>query len=70
MYRQLETDKMVIDEYSNCTSAIFVRRHPLEQASRTLAAQRDALLPKLVSGKVGVGLRCSESISRTGNPKL
>ncbi len=32
--------------------AIFSRRNRLEQESRDLAAQRDTLLPGLVSGKV------------------
>lgn len=35
--------------------ALFSRRHRLEQESRYLAAQRDALLPRLVSGEIKVG---------------
>ena len=31
------------------------RRNRLEEQSRALVAQRDALLPKLLSGEVGVG---------------
>ena len=54
MNRQLVPDKQVIDEFSHYASAIFTRQHRLEKESRTLAAQRDALLPKLISGELRV----------------
>ncbi|MCY4529163.1 MAG: restriction endonuclease subunit S [Chloroflexi bacterium] len=55
MNQQLIPDKRVLAEFNDYTSAIFSRRHRLEQESRDLAAQRDALLPGLVSGEVKVG---------------
>ena len=54
MNRQLVPDRLVIEEFNHYTSAIFTRRHSLEEESRTLAALRDALLPKLVSGELRV----------------
>ena len=55
MSRQLAPDKLVVDRFNEYASDIFSRRHRLEEESRELVAQRDALLPKLVSGEVGVG---------------
>ena len=54
MNRQLTPDKMMLDAFSGYAATIFERRHRLEEESRTLAAQRDALLPRLVSGEVEV----------------
>ena len=54
MNRQLVPDKMVMDEFINYANIIFARRHGLEEESRTLAAQRDALLPQLISGELRV----------------
>ena len=54
MNRQLVPNKLVIEEFNHYASAIFTRRHSLEEESRTLAALRDALLPKLVSGELRV----------------
>ena len=54
MNRQLVPDKQVIDEFNHYASEIFTRRHSLEEESRTLAALRDTLLPKLVSGELRV----------------
>ena len=54
MNRQLVPDKPAVDEFQDCVKAIFTRRHSLAEESRSLAAQRDALLPKLVSGEVNV----------------
>ena len=54
MNRQIVPDKMVMNEFINYANIIFTRRHGLEAESRTLAAQRDALLPKLVSGDLRV----------------
>ena len=52
MNRQLVPDKMVLDAFSDYAATIFERRHRLEEESRALAAQWDALLPRLVSGEV------------------
>ena len=52
MNRQLVPDKLVVDKFNDYASAIFFRRRCLEEESRSLSAQRDALLPKLVSGEV------------------
>ncbi len=54
MNRQLVPDKQVIDEFNHYAIEIFTRRHRLEEESRTLAALRDALLPKLMSGELWV----------------
>ena len=54
MNRQLVPDKTVVDEFNDNVGAIFSRRHDLEEEARALAAQRDALLPKLVSGELRV----------------
>ena len=54
MNRQLVPDKQEVDQFNHYASAIFTRRHSLEEESRTLAALRDTLLPKLVSGEVRV----------------
>ena len=52
MNKQLVPDKQVLTEFNDYTAAIFSRRHRLEHESRDLAAQRDALLPGLVSGEI------------------
>lgn len=54
MNRQIVPDKMVMNEFINYANIIFTRRHGLEEESRILAAQRDALLPKLISGELRV----------------
>ena len=54
MNRQLVPDKALLDEFSRVASTYFERRHQLEEESRTLARQRDVLLPKLVSGELPV----------------
>ena len=56
MNMQLVPDKRVLDEFNDYANATFTRRHRVEQESRTLAVQRDGLLPKLVSG----GCVCEE----------
>ena len=61
MNRQLVPDKQVIDEFNHYASEIFTRRHSLEEESRTLAALRDTLLPKLISGEMRVNTRDEES---------
>ena len=54
MNRQLVPDIMTLDAFSDYATTIFARCHSLEEESRALAAQRDALLPRLVSGELGV----------------
>ena len=41
----------VIEAFEGSASGLFQRSLTLHKESRTLAAQRDALLPKLVSGR-------------------
>ena len=55
MNRQLVPGKYLVAKFDDYASAIFSRCHHRKEESRTLAAQRDALLPGLVSGDVGVG---------------
>ena len=55
MNRQIIPDKMVIDAFNLYVAAIFARRHRLDEESRSLSAQRDALLPGLVGGEVVSG---------------
>ena len=45
---------MVMDEFSNCTNIIFVRRYLLQEESRSIGDLRDTLLPKLLSGEVRI----------------
>ena len=54
MNRQLVPNQLIVDEFNDYVGAIFSRRHGLEEESRVLAAQRDVLLPRLVSGEVRV----------------
>ena len=61
MNKQLVPDRMIMDAFSHHIAPIFDRHHRLEEQSRALAAQRDALLPRLVSGELrGVGLGRSQ----------
>ena len=55
MNLQLVPDRLIVDEFNDNAAAIFSRRHKLEEESRALDSQRDALLPKLVSGEVRMG---------------
>ena len=52
MNLQLVPDRLIVDEFNDNAAAIFSRRHKLEEESRALDSQRDALLPKLVSGEI------------------
>ena len=54
MNRQLVPDRLIVGEFNNYPGTIFTRRHKLEEESRVLAAKRDELLPKPVSGVVDV----------------
>ena len=55
MNKQFVPDKLILDEFNTRASDFFKRRFALEEESRALVAQRDALLPPLVSGDVRVG---------------
>lgn len=50
MNDQIVPDETVLAAFGERASELFRRRHCLETEFRTLAAQRDALLPRLVSG--------------------
>ena len=52
MNRQLVPDERVVARFNDHAGAIFSRRHRLAVESQTLAEQREALLPKLVSGEL------------------
>ena len=54
MNRQVVPEKLVVEEFNDYANRIFSRCHQLEEESRELTAQRDVLLPKLVSGEVRV----------------
>ena len=55
MNKQVVPGRKLMDVFSSYFKPIYARRHCLEEESRQLAAQRDALLPKLVSGEARVG---------------
>ena len=44
----------VCSEFERCVSPLFVRMRQNTDESKTLAASRDALLPKLLSGELRV----------------
>ncbi len=48
-------DGMIVESFNDYAKPLFTRRHRLEEETRTLAALRDTLLPKLVSGELRVG---------------
>ncbi len=54
MNKQLVPDKQGIDEFNRHVSEIFTSRYRLDVESCTLAALRDTLLPKLISGELRV----------------
>ena len=54
MNRQLLPDTILLSAFDRHVSPIFARRGQLGEESRALAAQRDALLPRLVSGELRV----------------
>ena len=54
MNKLLTPDDMTIESFNDYAKTLFARRHRLEEESRTLAALRDTLLPKLISGEVRV----------------
>lgn len=65
MSRQIVPDKRVVDEFGNCINTIFKRRYHIEEESRSLAVQRDVLLPKLISGE----LHTSQLVYEKSTPK-
>ena len=50
MNLQVVPDRTVVEEFDNYVESIFTRRHDLEEESRQLSAQRDVLLPRLMTG--------------------
>ena len=52
MNKQSLPDETLMDAFDSNVAMLFARRHRLEEDCRALAAQRDALLPKLVSGEL------------------
>ena len=54
MNKLLVPGKHLVAEFDDYASAIFSRCHHLEGESRTLAAQRDSLLPRLVGGELSL----------------
>ena len=52
MNKQLLPDQRVLAEFEEYTRVNFTHRRILEEESRALSAQRDALLPGLVSGQI------------------
>ena len=52
MNQQLVPGKGVLAEFNAYAGAIFSRQHQLEKECHSLATQRDALLPRLVSGQI------------------
>ena len=54
MNKQLIPDDKAITSFNDYAETLFARRHRLEEETRALAALRDTLLPKLVSGEVRV----------------
>ncbi len=55
MNQQLVPDLQLITIFNDYATFIFSLHHRLAEESRTIAAQQDTLLPKLVSGEVQVG---------------
>lgn len=54
MNKQIVPDTLVVDEFNDCVGTIFLRCRILEEEAWTLVAQRDVLLPKLVSGELRI----------------
>ena len=54
MNLQLTPPPPATQEFDNVANRLFIRSHSLELECQALAAQRDALLPKLVSGEIRV----------------
>ena len=54
MNKQLLPGEQVLAEFEKSVRVNFTHRRSLEEQSRTLAAQRDAALPRLVGGELVV----------------
>ena len=54
MNTQVLPDDTMVGVFNDYVETLFARRQSLDEESRTLAALRDTLLPRLVSGEVGV----------------
>ena len=54
MNRQILPSKQVVYAFNDYASSIFSHRRHLDEECHSLVAQRDALLPKLVSGELSV----------------
>ena len=67
MSKQLLPEKRVLAEFNVYASSVFSRCHRLEKESGALAAQRDTLLPTLVSGDVRVAIGQPHRYPRGGN---
>ena len=52
--KQVTPPTPLVVRFGEQVQSLFTRRHSLEEESRTLAAMRDALLPKLISGEIRV----------------
>ena len=63
MNNQLVPDRRVLVAFGEQLGVFSRRRHYLDAESRSLAAERDAILPKLVSGDLRVVKNCQEKIS-------
>ena len=57
MNKQVVPNGLIVDKFNDCAGAIFRSCHHLKKESSTLAAQRDGLLPRLISGKLRVTQR-------------
>ena len=55
MNKLLIPDDMTTESFNDYAKTLFARRYQLEEEARTLAALRDTLLPKLISGELRVG---------------
>ena len=64
MNRQLLPDNRVAAEFNIYASDIFLCRHHLDEESRILTTQRDALLPGLISGKVKLAGMCQAGLPK------
>ena len=57
MNRMLVPANALTDRYDEYAKTLFVRRNHLQEESRALAALRDTLLPKLISGELRTNCR-------------
>ena len=55
MSQQVVPDRMTVEAFGKHAAAIFAGCHHLEEESRSLVAQRDGLVPKLIAGTLRPG---------------